>query len=197
MSNRLNADADYFGLSAYPSLGYVPGQQPVSSTGNTKLDTAKTIFGDIEGLFKGGSAVDAARAARVQYFLNQANQGNVAAAQIIIGAIPNVAGNEDPMWESAIDQLRSSAAGSNVLAAAQALGPYWPVGSSDTAQSYPIMRSFTANWAAHNAPLTAIANTLTGGAVNTLFGGSAPSGASSLLVFGAVGLAAYLYLRKR
>lgn len=113
---------------------------------------------DLASAFSSGSTRDAQRAARANYFGNLAVQGNVAAAQIILGALtPNVSGNELPMWQVWQNQLQASSSGQGTLAQAQQLGAYWPVGSSDTVTNYPIMKNFVQQWAnAH--PFTGASN---------------------------------------
>jgi hypothetical protein len=103
---------------------------------------------DLSSMFSSGSTRDAQRAARANYFGNLAIAGNVAAAQIILGAlVPNVSGNEIPMWQVWENQLTASASGQQTLTAAKALGPYWPVGSTDTVTNYPTLKAFAQNWA--------------------------------------------------
>lgn len=103
--------------------------------------------------FTGGAAVDQQRQARVNYFLQQAEQGNVAAAQLILGAPNNVSGNERTMWVGAANILQSNAEWNQTLQAAEQAGPVWLTGSGDTATNYPAMRAFTASWAAQNQPI--------------------------------------------
>lgn len=103
--------------------------------------------------FSGGAAVDQQRQARVNYFLQQAQQGNVAAARLILGAPQNVSGNERTMWVSAANILQGNDQWRQTLQEAQQEGPYWLVGSGDTATNYPAMRAFTAAWAAQNQPI--------------------------------------------
>jgi hypothetical protein len=106
------------------------------------------LISDLASAFSSGTQRDKDRAARANYFGNLAVQGNVAAAQIILGAlVPNVSGNELSMWQAWLSQLQSSASGQATLAAARQLGPYWPVGSTDTVTNYPIMKAFAQNWA--------------------------------------------------
>ena len=114
-------------------------------------------------IFGGGSAVDAARLARVQYFVNLAAQGNVAAMQLILGAPPNVSGNEQQMWVTAAQQIQQQAPG--VYQAALVAGPHWLVNSGDTATNYPAMRNYVQTWAAQN-PVSAAA-----GAASSFIGG--------------------------
>lgn len=126
------------------ALAPVPYVGPVIAGAATAYGLYQSFTGG------GGSAVDQARQARANYFGQLAMQGNVAAAQILLGAVPNVSGNEAPYWQSWISQLSASSTGQQTLAAAQSLGPYWPVGSSDTVQNYPIMKNFVAQWSAQN-----------------------------------------------
>jgi hypothetical protein len=150
--------------------------------------------------FLGGGGVDAERAARVQYFLNLASQGNVAAAQLIIAAPSNVAGNERTMWTAAATALQSSATGSATLAQARAAGPVWFVNSGDTATNYPTMKNFTSQWGMSNQPVT----TAVQGVYNAVTGlsGARPialnSNMTPVLLLGVGGIAAYFaFGRKR
>ena len=144
--------------------------------------------------FASGSAVDQARAARVNYFAQLAASGNVAAMQLILGAPANVSGNEAGMWQSAANAVRTSAP--DVYQAAMEAGPAWLVNSGDTATNYPAMRNYVQTWAA-NHPLNTIAN-----AAGSLFGGAATPGAPrvggvSPVVLGAVALGVVLLLSRR
>ena len=108
---------------------------------------ALVVIKDLASAFSSGSTRDAQRAARANYFGNLAVQGNVGAAQIILGAlVPNVSGNELSMWQVWLNQLQQSAQGQTTLAQAQQLGPWWPVGSTDTVTDYPIMKAHAAQW---------------------------------------------------
>lgn len=143
---------------------------------------------DIASAFSSGSQTDAQRAARANYFGNLAMQGNVAAAQIILGAlVPNVSGNEEKMWSAWLSQLQQSTKGQQTLAQANQLGPYWPVGSTDTVTNYPIMKNFAAQWAAAH-PLSA------GGSPIAAL---ATGGLMPWLAVGAAGLGVYLLLARR
>jgi hypothetical protein len=148
--------------------------------------TAYTFYQSLTGGAAGGTAVDQARQARANYFGQLAMSGNVAAAQVLLGAIPNVAGNEKPMWQSWISQLSASSTGQDTLAKAQALGPYWPVGSSDTVTNYPIMRNFVAQWSYQN-PLANVTQTV---------GAAARSGFAPIVLAGGGALALAFLLRK-
>lgn len=99
-----------------------------------------------------GNATDDARQARADYFGQLANAGNVAAARILIGGTQNTSGNEAPMWQVWIDACKQTPIGLQTMQAAEYLGAWWPVGSSDTATNYPIMRAFVAAWAKDNLP---------------------------------------------
>jgi len=102
-------------------------------------------------LYRGlGNATDDARRARADYFGQLAVHGNVAAARIVIGGTQNTSGNEQPYWSSWIDAMAQTPIGLQTLQAAQYLGAWWPVGSSDTVDSYPIMQKFVADWATAN-----------------------------------------------
>lgn len=146
----------YVNFGAYARPGF--GDISTVVTDGTQIAGATAAGGPIAGgivaiqdlasAFSSGTQRDRDRAARANYFGNLAVQGNVAAAQIILGAlVPNVSGNELPMWQAWLSQLQSSAAGQAVLTQARQLGPYWPVGSTDTVTNYPIMKAFAQNWA--------------------------------------------------
>lgn len=137
------------------------------------------LIQDLSSIFSSGSQRDAQRAARANYFGNLAVAGNVGAAQIILGALaPNVSGNEIPMWQVWYNQLTNSQSGQSVLAQAKSLGPYWPVGSTDTVTNYPIMKQFAQNWAnAHPlANVTASAKAALGSPVVWAVGAAAVLG---------------------
>lgn len=163
--------------------------------------TAGTASGVIQRWF-GGSAVDQARQERVNYFAQLAANGNVAAAQLILGAPPNVSGNERGMWETAATLLNQQAP--SVMADARTLGPAWLQNSGDTAQNYPAMRRYTATWSAQNPFTSAI------GAASGAFGGlftpspvpgqpfpTAARNNSGVLLVGAVAVVGVLFLRSR
>ena len=141
-----------------------------------------------------GSAVDQARAARVNYFAQLAANGNVAAMQLILGAPANVSGNEAGMWQAAANAVRTSAP--DVYQAAVEAGPAWLVNSGDTATNYPAMRNYVQTWAASH-PLTTLTNV-----AGNVFGGALTPGAPrvggvSPVVLGAVALGAVLLLSRR
>jgi hypothetical protein len=106
-----------------------------------------------------GNATDDARQARADYFGNLAVAGNVAAARILLGGTLNTSGNEAPMWQAWIDAARLTPLGLQTVQAAQYFGAWWPVGSTDTVDSYPIMKKFVAQWAAANPPPPPIVET--------------------------------------
>lgn len=144
--------------------------------------------------FASGSAVDQARAARVNYFAQLAANGNVAAMQLILGAPANVSGNEAGMWQTAANAVRTSAP--DVYQAAVEAGPAWLVNSGDTATNYPAMRNYVQTWAASH-PLTTLTNV-----AGNVFGGALTPGAPrvggvSPVVLGAVALGAVLLLSRR
>jgi len=153
---------------------------PIVGTAGAALATGAGIYQSILG---GGSAIDQQRQARANYFGQLAMQGNVAAAQILLGAIPNVSGNEQPYWQNWITQLNASTSGQGTLQQAQALGPWWPVGSSDTVTNYPIMKNFVAQWASAH-PLTTVA-----GNIATGVGAAARSSVTPWLLAGGGALA--------
>lgn len=118
---------------------------------------------DLASVFSSGTQRDRDRAARANYFGNLAVAGNVAAAQMILGAlVPNVSGNELPMWQTWLSQLQSSSTGQATLSQARQLGPYWPVGSTDTVTNYPISKAFVQNWA-NQHPAAGISQAVTSG----------------------------------
>lgn len=118
----------------------------------------------------GGSAVDQTRQDRVNYFAGLAANGNVAAAQLILGGPDNVSGNERQMWVNAANALNAAAPG--VMAEAHAAGPLWLQNSGDSAATYPAMRRVTAAWAAQH-PVTTVTGTV-GGAISDFFNPAPP-----------------------
>jgi hypothetical protein len=153
-----------------------------------------SLLSSLLGAFGGGTAVDQARAARVNYVAQQAVSGNVAAMQIILGAPDNVSGNERDMWITAANAVRTSAP--DVYQEAQAAGPVWLVNSGDTATNYPALRNYLQTWAASH-PLTTLTN-----AAGSLLTGGIPlggqrAGGVSPMVLGAVALGAVLFLSRR
>lgn len=151
------------GLSDIPDRGglgdiysdalVIGGTAATGGTGAAVIAAGTTLI----SAFTGGAQVDQQRQARVNYFLQQAEQGNVAAAQLILGAPDNVSGNERTMWVSAAQILQSNPTWRVTLQAAQAEGPVWLVGSGDTATNYPAMKAFTAQWASQNQPVATAA----------------------------------------
>jgi len=164
---------------AAPLVAPIPYVGPVATVAATAYGFYSSIFGD-------GTLRDQQRAARADYFGQLAMRGNVAAAQILLGAVPNVSGNEQKMWSGWISQLQSSSAGQQTLAEAQALGAWWPVGSSDTVTSYPIMKNFVAQWDAAHPFATAGASL--GAGVSAL----THSSLTPLLLAGGAAIAIYL-----
>jgi hypothetical protein len=164
-------------------LGMVAGGAVAGPVGATAGGSLPSLFGSLVG----GTAVDQARQARVNYVLQAAANGNVAAAQIILGAPPNVSGNEQQMWIDAATSLRQAAP--DVYAEAQQAGPAWLPNSGDTATNYPALRNYLQTWAAQH-PLS----TLTSVAASTfgsVFGPSAPSG---VLAPRSTGIPAYVWI---
>lgn len=134
------------------AIGFATGG-PAGAT--VAASGTSAIFGQVAS----GNATDQARQARVNYFANLASQGNVAAMQLILGAPPNVSGNEAPMWQNAANALRQAAP--DVYSQASQLGPAWLQNSGDTATNYPAMRQFCATWAAQH-PYAAAAGAVSG-----------------------------------
>jgi hypothetical protein len=183
---RSSGFGDYYGDAALISPVPVVGQA------GAVLFTAAGLLQS----FTGGSAVDQQRQARVNYFLQQALQGNVAAAQLILGGPSNVSGNESSMWTQAAQSLGSTAVGRQTLDEARQLGPAWLVGSGDTATNYPAMKAFTQQWALANQPVTTAVNAIfgpsTGGTVR-----AAAGAIPSWLLIGGAAVAAYVLLGSR
>lgn len=180
------------GLGDYYTDAALLAPVPVVGTAGSALFTAAGLLSS----FTGGSAVDQQRQARVNYFLQQALNGNVAAAQLILGGPSNVSGNESSMWTQAAQSLQSSTVGQQTLAEARQLGPVWLVGSGDTATNYPAMKSFTQAWALKNTPVSAVTSAVfgpTGGATVRAVGGAI----SPVLLYGGIAVAVYLLLGKR
>jgi hypothetical protein len=196
------------------AIGFATGGPAGAVAGSTG---ASAIFGQITG----GTAVDQARQARVNYFANLASQGNVAAMQLILGAPPNVSGNEQQMWVNAANALRTAAP--DVYSAALQAGPAWLTNSGDTATNYPAMRQFVQTWAAQH-PFTAAGGAISG-AIGSIFTpqpptsgvpssvpyyptapGSGPvltpptaarASSSPLVLYAALGLGAYFLMGRR
>lgn len=182
-------DGGYRGLRDYYADAALLAPVPVVGTAAATLFTAAGLLSS----FSGGSVVDQQRQARVNFFLQQAMSGNVAAAQLILGGPSNVSGNESTMWTQAAQSLQSSAIGQQTLAEARQLGPVWLVGSGDTATNYPRMKAFTQQWALTNTPVSAVTSAVfgpTGGAAVRGIGNAIPSWA----LYGGVAVAAYLLL---
>lgn len=106
----------------------------------------------------GGSAVDQQRQERVNYVAQQAVNDNVAAAQLLLGGPSNVSGNEQDMWQTAIDLVRQ--ANPDVIRDAELAGPAWLVNSGDTATNYPAMKRFIQAWATSH-PITSVVGAVT------------------------------------
>jgi hypothetical protein len=106
--------------------------------------------GTARGLGALGNATDDARQARADYFGQLAVLGNVAAARIVLGGTQNTSGNEQPDWFGWVDAMKGTPLGLQTFQAAYNLGAWWPVGSSDTVDNYPIMKKFVADWAKAN-----------------------------------------------
>lgn len=167
-----------FGLSVTDVAAFVPGGSTVAAGVNFASDLYSSLTQ--------GSQRDQQRQARAAYFGQLALQGNVYAAQILIGAQPNVAGDEAPYWQNWITQLQGTSQGQATLSQAQQLGPYWPVGSSDTVTNYPIMKAFAARWSSTPA-----------GMANQLTANLAGGGGKTLLYVGLGGLALVLLAGRR
>lgn len=167
-------------------VGGAVGGPAGAATGGSLLSSLLSLAG--------GSAVDQARAARVNYFAQLAASGNVAAMQLILGGPANVSGNEAGMWTAAANAVRTSAP--DVYQAAMEAGPAWLVNSGDTATNYPAMRNYVQTWAA-NHPLTTLTNV-----AGNVFGSAATPGAPrvggvSPVVLGAVALGLVVFLSRR
>jgi len=85
---------------------------------------------------------DTDRQNRVNFVLSAAQQGNIRAAQIILGAPPNVSGNERGMWTTAASKIGSTDLGKLALQEAQSRGPTWLTGNGDTASNHPGLNLF-------------------------------------------------------
>jgi hypothetical protein len=147
-----------------------------------------------------GSKTDQERQARVNYFLQQALDGNIAAVQVIMGAPEDTAGTEDAMWTRALATVQSSRP--DVYQQALALGPVRFTGTGDTATNYPTMKAFTTRWAQSNQPVQSAINTAldaAGNIINRVTGGSSGSsaptqhtGLSPVVMFGGLAVAVIL-----
>ena len=147
---RVAQNYSYYLGSTASDVGMIGAAYATGGTAPAVIAFGETLLNNLAG----GAQRDRDRQARANYFGQLAAGGNVAAAQILLGAIPNVSGNEQPMWQAWIDQLSSSQSGQATLAAARAAGPYWLPGSTDTVTNYPQLKNYVAQWqAAH--PLSA------------------------------------------
>jgi hypothetical protein len=167
-----------FGVSVTDVAQFVPGGSTVAAGVNFASDIYSSIAG--------GSQRDQQRQARAAYFGQLALQGNVYAAQILLGALPNVSGNEQPFWQNWINQLGGTSTGQDTLKQAQQLGPYWLQNSTDTVTSYPLLRAYAARWSSTPAGMASQLNT-------NLAGG----GGKTLLYVGLAGVALLLLSKKR
>jgi hypothetical protein len=142
------------GLSWFPD-----GPPIVARLGFVDPATAAAAYAGVKSLVAlfGSNAEDKNRAARAQYFAEQAAQGNVNAARVLYGGLANTASHERPMYQAAIDAVRQTEAGAAALAQAQVAGPYWSI--SDTSTNYPVMRAFTSRGVVREA-VDAIGNTI-------------------------------------
>ena len=143
------------GLSYFPDresqLVYT-GQGPSTGLGFidpvTAVQAASSVVNEFKSLF-GQTTDDRQRAARAAFFLQNALQENVAAAQCLLGGQHNTASHERPMYDKAVAALQQTSAGAATYQQALTAGPYWS--TSDTAASYPNMQAFVMQWgAAHN-----------------------------------------------
>jgi hypothetical protein len=187
----LSAFPEYPGagrLGAYARAGFgdvnsdlqIGGQVVGATVAGGPVAGGVVLIKDLASQWSSGSTRDAQRAARANYVGNIAVAGNVAAAQIILGALaPNVSGNELPMWQVWENQLTAT-----TLAAARAAGPYWPVGSTDTVTNYPTLKTFIQNWANAHPSVTGPA-------------GSVASGSALPWILGAAAVGAVLLLKRR
>lgn len=113
----------------------------------------------------GGSAIDQQRQERVNYVAQHAVNNNVAAMRIILGAPPNVSGNERQMWLTAYDLVKQ--ANPDVVRDAEAEGPAWLPNSGDTATNYPRLQEFIRAWASQH-PVATVTGAV-GGAIADFF----------------------------
>lgn len=166
----------------------VGGTLATGGTGAAVLSAGSILV----SAFTGGAAVDQQRQARVNYFLQQAESGNVAAAQLILGGPDNVSGNEKTMWVTAAHILASNPDWNKTLSEAQQNGPVWLVGSGDTATNYPAMKAFTAAWAAQHQSVPA----QVAGAVSSGAAAAAKSPVTPWII-GGLGVAALVLLTRK
>lgn len=110
------------------------------SSGGSNIPADVATVTNLVAAFGGGSQADAQRAARAQWFLSKAQQGNVAAAQCLLGGLNTVASHEQPMYQAAVTALQASALGAETWQSAVAAGPFWSL--QDSAASYPNMTAF-------------------------------------------------------
>lgn len=94
-----------------PALGFDLGALAVAFGANTVVPGSGPVVaaaqgsGLLDSVFHGGAATDAKRKARVQWVIDLARQGSVTAAKLILEAPDHVAGNEDPMWQAAVQLI--------------------------------------------------------------------------------------------
>lgn len=188
-------DVDLYDAAAGTVGGAIAG--PVGATVGVQVSNV------VQRWF-GGNAVDQARQERVNYVAQAAVNNNVNAMRIILGGPDNVSGNEREMWITAYNLIKRE--NPDVVRAAEAIGPYWQVGSGDTATNYPRLKEWVR---AGEGAAQRIANTVTdffspssapspgGVAPSSPLGQSMHAGMSPLVIAGIAGAAFLLLSRKR
>lgn len=141
------------GLSYFPDYSVAP--EPLGFA-PAVIAAIPGVISSIGGLT--GSQTDKQRQARVDYVTSAAIQGNVAAAQLILGGPNNVSGNEKPMWTKAAQTV--AAQNPSVMQAAAQLGPYWLVGSNEDIATFPATKAFIQAWGVSHNPIGAAASAL-------------------------------------
>lgn len=113
----------FIGGAVGTALGGPGGAAAGATAGNALPGILSRVFG--------GAGRDAQRQARVDLMKRYAiDYGSVIAMQVILAGPANVAGNEDPMWMRAADEVR--AARPDVYNAAVNARPYWDSSDNDS-----------------------------------------------------------------
>jgi hypothetical protein len=157
---------------------------------------AKKVVSYVLARFGSGAAADKQRAARAQWFLNNAALGNLVAAQCLLGGTINTASHESPMYASAVTALQSTAIGANLWQEAVAAGPQWS--TADSAASYPIMSGWVSAYARqYGLPVASVTGATTAPPTGTVVAGlPSVAGISPLVLIGG-GVLLFLLLRRR
>lgn len=116
-------------VSPVARIGLIPNDStlvPSTSQSSSGLQTIVNFAEHIVGGLFANDVRDQVRQERAKVISSLALAGSVLAAQICIAGPANVASNEDQYWQAAQQAVQQQRP--DVWAAAQAAGPYWPVG---------------------------------------------------------------------